>query len=134
MKEKIIKYSEYFLLAILAIFGIIFSALNRFNETSFYVVIGLFSAAAFLELIFIIIKLSLLENYDFKRYTPYLHASYLIGSILMYYLCKNLKHFSEYGYLYWCGLLVINIGFICLFLVLNKRAKDDKPKIISNRH
>ena len=134
MKAKIINYTELIIILLLIIFGLAFSIANSFNLTSFYVVIGLFSGACFVELILIIIKLSVLDGYDFKRYTPYLHASYLIGSILMYYLCKNLKHFDEYSYLYWGGLLIINFGLILLFFILNRHAKPDKPKIIPNRH
>ena len=133
MKAKIIDYSNYILMLGLFIFGVIYSYINSCNIGAFYAVIGCFSAAALVNLFFIILKLLVIDSYDFKKYTPYLHASYLIGSILMYYLVKNLEHFDTWGWLYWTGLLVINLTCIIVFYILNSKAKEDKPRLIQNK-
>lgn len=133
MKAKIIEYLYYLILAGLASFAVIYGYINTFNIGAFYAAIGCFSAAALVSLFFIILRLMLIDSYDFKKYTPYLHASYLIGSILMYYLVKNLGHFDSYGWLYWLGLIVINLTCIIVFYILNLRAKDDKPRLIQNK-
>ncbi|MBQ3253476.1 MAG: hypothetical protein IJA65_02880, partial [Acholeplasmatales bacterium] len=62
------------------------------------------------------------------------HSSYTIVAVLSYYVLNGLKHYDEYYYLYWLLLILPSIITTIVFSILNSKVKDEKPKIVANRH
>lgn len=133
-KDKIVVYSNYGIVISALIVGIILGFINNFSLTYYYMAIAFICGIALVNLLFMIVRLSVNKDYDFKKYTPAMHSSYLVVAVLSYYLIKNLKHYNEFWYLYWMLLILGSIICIVIFYILNKKDKgDNKPKIIANR-
>ena len=132
-KLKVVKNINLVLNIIIILASLMFITLRKFNEKSYYVMIFTVVGLALLNLIFIIIKLSVDMDYNFKTFTPVIHASYLVISILMYYILKNFGNFSSFGYVYWLCLMLGNAIAVTIFVILNVKYKEKKPKFITNR-
>lgn len=133
-KYKISVFFNYFLLAIYVVADIVLGIIWDFDIRFYYSTIAFMIAASLTYLIFMIIKLMVNKDYSFRRYTPALHSSYTIVAVLSYYVLNGLKHYDEYYYLYWLLLILPSIITTIVFSILNSKVKDEKPKIVANRH
>ena len=86
------------------------------------------------NLLIMIIHMLVNKEYQFKKYTPIMHISYLVIAAIMYYVIEWLKNYDKYLIIYWVALTATIILDIIIFVIINLLKKDDdKPKFKVNK-
>ena len=106
----------------------------KFNHAFYYSTIFFILGIAIGNLILMIIRMLLDNDYKFKKYTPIMHTSYLIIAGIMYYAIEWLKNYDKYFIIYWSVLGgAILIDLIVFIIINNLKKAEDTPKFKVNK-
>ena len=108
---------------------------NKYNYVFYYSTIFFIIGISIGNLIFLIIHLLIDNTYTFKKYTPIMHASYLVIAAIMYYVIEWIKEFEKNSIIYWSVLLgAIFIDLVVfIFLIIKSPKEENKPKFKVNK-
>lgn len=110
--------------------GVYFKFSNAFYYSTLFFIMGIGIG----NLLIMIIHMLVNKEYQFKKYTPIMHISYLVIAAIMYYVIEWLKNYDKYLIIYWVALGAAIILDIIIFVIINLLKKDDdKPKFKVNK-
>ena len=106
----------------------------KYDVNFYYMTLFFIMGIGLGNLIIMIIHLLIDKTYTFKKYTPIMHASYLIIAGIIYYAIEWIGKYNEYSIVYWLILaLVIIIDLIVFVIINNLKTNENKPNIKVNQ-
>ena len=123
----IFKIIELLLYIIALAISIFFMAFFKFDKTSLFGVIYTIISLSFLEVILLLIRV--IKKDLIKSLTPYVHVSYLVVSLLCYYVLMHVDFYDDYKLLYWLIYIFVLIIAVCISVILNYKIKKNGANI-----
>ena len=125
MKNKILTIINLLLILIALGIDLYLCISNNFNYKAFYITLFILIGMPILNLIFLIIKLLIIDKYNFNKTLPILYAIFVVYITVIYYIVEWTKNIEQYKLLYWLillgGILIIIITYIILYFVKKKK-------------
>ena len=123
----IFKIIELLLYIIALAISIFFMAFFRFDKISLFGVIYTIISLSFLEVILLLRRI--IKKDLIKSLTPYVHVSYLVVSLLCYYVLIHVDYYDNYKLLYWLLYIFVLIIAVCISVILNYKIKKNGANI-----
>ena len=102
-------------------------AFFKFDKTSLFGVVYTIISLSFLEVILLLIRV--IKKDLIKSLTPYVHVSYLVVSLLCYYVLMHVDFYDDYKLLYWLIYIFVLIIAVCISVILNYKIKKNGANI-----
>ncbi len=132
-RNNVLNCLTYFINLISVVAVITLVSIFRNDVMGYYITLWIIMALSIINIVLIGFKEYLIKEYSSKKYTLIMHATYCVLNCGSYYLVKYVGGYESYFYLYWLLSYLGSIVIVVLFIILNKHAKDDKPKFKVNK-
>ena len=135
MNRKILFTSlQYFFNVATVVAIITLLIIFKTDVLGYYITLWIIMGVSIINIILIGFKEYFIKEYSSKKYTLIMHATYCVLNCGAYYLVKYVEGYDKFFYLYWLLSYLGSAIIIAVFVFLNSRVKDDKPKFQVNNN
>ena len=135
MNRKILFNSLQYFINVATIVAIItLLIIFKIDVLGYYITLWILMGVSILNIILVGFKEYFIKEYSSLKFTLVLHATYCVLNCGAYYLVKYVGGYEKFFYLYWLLSYLGTAIIIGVFVFLNYRFKDDKPKFKVNNN